>query len=152
MERLKEPLGLTVIRMLRPMFQALEKRAAEQTDIKLTTAQFGLLFTIKQEKEEVILKDIAAKMGKDKSAILRMVDALEKKELLRRAVDLKDKRKNQLIITKKGDRIISEFYEMELTLSKELLLGLTDDDLNSFYKVVNQIKTRSEKLIEPLNN
>lgn len=149
---LNEPLALTVIKMLKSMFHALEIEAAKQTDIKITPPQFGLLLNIKEEENEVILKDVALKMGKDKSAILRMVDTLEKKELLRRVVDLKDKRKNQLIITKKGDRIISEFCELEIAFNKELLEGLTDEEINSFFKVVTQIKSKSEKLIESHNN
>lgn len=149
---LNEPLALTVIKMLKSMFHALEIEVAKQTDIKITAPQFGLLLNIKEEENEVILKDVALKMGKDKSVILRMVDTLEKKELLRRVVDLKDKRKNQLIITKKGDRIISEFCELEIAFNKELLEGLTDEEINSFFKVVTQIKSKSEKLIESHNN
>lgn len=62
-------------------------RAAKQTGLKLTMPQFVLLFKISEEKEEVTLKDMAEKLGKDKSAILRMIDLLEKKELVRRAVE-----------------------------------------------------------------
>jgi MarR family transcriptional regulator for hemolysin len=109
MKTLKMPLGLVVVKMLKPMFCVLEMRAAKQTDMKLTMPQFVLLFTINEEKEEVILKDMAEKLGKDKSAILRMIDLLEKKELVRRVVDQNDRRKNQLMVTKKGERLIAEF-------------------------------------------
>jgi len=146
METSKMPLGLVVVKMLKPMFCILEMRAAKQTDIKLTMPQFVLLFTISEEKEEVILKDMAEKLGKDKSAILRMIDLLEKKELLRRAVDQNDRRKNQLLVTKKGERLIAEFRNVEFELNCELLEGLSDADMQTFYKVVNHIKVKADQL------
>jgi len=146
MEALKMPLGMVVVKMLKPMFCVLEMRAAKQTDLKLTMAQFVLLFTISEEKEEVILKDMAEKLGKDKSAILRMIDLLEKKELLRRAVDQNDRRKNQLLVTKKGERLIAEFRNVEFELNSELLEGLSDTDMQTFYKVVNHITVKADQL------
>lgn len=132
--------------MLKPMFCVLEMRAAKQTGLKLTMPQFVLLFKISEEKEEVTLKDMAEKLGKDKSAILRMIDLLEKKELVRRAVDQNDRRKNQLLVTKKGERLIAEFREIESELNSELLEGLSDADMETFYKVANHIQIKSEQL------
>lgn len=146
METSKVPLGMAVIKMLRPMFRILEVRTAKQTGIKLTMAQFGLLFNIRREKDEVILKDMAEKMGKDKSAILRMIDLLEQKELLRRAVDQYDRRKNQLLVTKKGERLITEFRKIEAELNCELLEGLSNADVQTFYKVLNHIEVKADQL------
>ena len=87
---------------------------------------------------------MAEKLGKDKSAILRMIDLLEKKELVRRAVDQNDRRKNQLLVTKKGERLIAEFREIESELNSELLEGLSDADMETFYKVANHIQIKSE--------
>lgn len=146
MKTLKMPLGMIVVNMLKPMFCVLEMRAAKQTGLKLTMPQFVLLFKISEEKEEVTLKDMAEKLGKDKSAILRMIDLLEKKELVRRAVDQNDRRKNQLLVTKKGERLIAEFREIESELNSEHLEGLSDADMETFYKVANHIQIKSEQL------
>lgn len=140
------PLGMVVVKMLKSMFKILEVRAAEQTNAKLTMTQFGLLFAINAEKEEVILKNMAEKMGKDKSAILRMIDLLEKKEFICRVVDQNDRRKNQLLVTKKGERIIAEFLEIELKLNSEIQDGLSEADIQTFFKVVNHLKIKSEQL------
>jgi MarR family transcriptional regulator, transcriptional regulator for hemolysin len=146
MKTLKMPLGMVVVNMLKPVFCVLEIRAAKQTDIKLTMPQFVLLFKISEEKEEVTLKDMAEKLGKDKSAILRMIDLLEKKELVRRVVDQNDRRKNQLLVTKKGERLIAEFREVELELNCELTEGLSDADMLTFYKVLNHITVKADQL------
>jgi len=146
MKTLKKPLGMIVVNMLKPMFCVLEIRAAKQTDVKLTMPQVVLLFKISEEKEEVTLKDMAEKLGKDKSAILRMIDLLEKKELVRRVVDQNDRRKNQLLVTKKGERLIAEFREVELELNCKLMEGLSDADMLTFYKVVDHITVKADQL------
>ena len=146
MENENLPLGMVVIGMLKSMFRVLENRAYEQTNIRLTMPQFGLLHTISKESDEVILKDVAEKMGKDKSAVVRMVDQLEKKDLLRRVVDQNDRRKNLLFVTKKGERFIADFMEIELQLNKELQAGLSEEDLEGFYRTVNLLKQKSDQI------
>lgn len=146
MEQSKMPLGMILVKMLKPMFRVLEHRVDQQTNIKLTVAQFGLLYAISEEKEEVILKDMAEKMGKDKSAILRMIDLLEKKELVRRVVDQNDRRKNQILVTKKGERLIADFLKIELEMNREMLDGLTDTEIQTFFKVVNHLKCKSDQV------
>ena len=136
-----------VVDMLKPVFRVIESRACEQTGMKLTMPQFALLHTISRESDEVILKDVAEKMRKDKSAIVRMVDQLEKKELLRRVVDQNDRRKNLLFVTKKGERYIADFMAIELKLNEELEEGLSEDDLLTFYKIVNQFKLKAQQLV-----
>lgn len=79
MKNEKIPLGMFVVDMLKPVFRVIESRAYEQTGMNLTVPQFALLHTISRESDEVILKDVAVKMRKDKSAIVRMVDQLKKK-------------------------------------------------------------------------
>jgi MarR family transcriptional regulator, transcriptional regulator for hemolysin len=146
METTNVPLGMVVVGMLKAMFRVLEIRANEQTGIKLTMGQFGLLFAINEEKNEVILRDIAEKMGKDKSSILRMIDILQNKDLVCRVVDQNDRRKNKLLVTAKGEQLIADYRKIELKLNDELQGGLSIDDMKTFYKVVDHLKIESDKL------
>lgn len=150
METSNVPLGMVVVGMLKAMFRVLEIRANEQTGIKLTMGQFGLLFAINEEKNEVILRDIAEKMGKDKSSILRMIDILQKKDLVCRVVDQNDRRKNKLLVTGKGEQLIADYRKIELKLNDELQGGLSIDDMKTFYKVVDHLKIESDKLFTPV--
>lgn len=137
---------MVVFGMLKPIFRIIESRTHERFGIKLTMAQLALLHTISRETDEVILKDVADKMVKDKSSVVRMVDQLEKKELLRRVVDQNDRRKNLLFITKKGERIIAEFLEIELQLNQELQTGLSTADLDAFYRTISHLKHNAEQI------
>ncbi|HNW98886.1 MAG TPA: MarR family transcriptional regulator [Bacteroidales bacterium] len=146
MEKKNIPLGMIICRMMHEMFRVLKKQAFEQTEIKLSLEQFGLLHTINMKSEDVIQNDMAKMMGRDKSSILRLIDSLEEKELVRRVVDKNDRRKNYLMVTKKGEKIIEQYLEIEFKLVKELQDGLSKSDIETFYKVINHIKSNAEKL------
>jgi MarR family transcriptional regulator for hemolysin len=146
MEEKNMPLGMTVGRLMQEMFKALKKRTFEQMEVNITIEQFSLLHTINGRAEEVIQKDMAGMMGKDKSAIMRVIDALEEKELVRRVSDPNDRRKNFLMVTKKGERVIQQYLVIEAGLAKDIQQGLSEDELKAFYKVVSHMKKRAEML------
>lgn len=70
--------------MMRNVFRALKKRSDKliQVEIKISPEQFSLLYAIRIKENEVIQKDMAEMMGKDKSAILRLINTLEEKKLV----------------------------------------------------------------------
>lgn len=146
MENQSKPLGMVVGKMMSELFRVLRKRTNELIEAKLTIDQFGLLYFIKKQESEVIQKDIAEIMGKDKSVILRMIDCMEEKELVRRVVDKDDRRKNRLMVTKKGERTIEQCLKIEQELSGELMEGLDQSDLDTFYKVINHIRDKAAQL------
>lgn len=128
--------------MMREVIRVSKKRFEEQLheDIKISTEQLGLLHAISLKEEDVIQKDMAEMMGKDKSAILRLIDSLEEKELVRRVADLKDRRKNYLMVTKLGQRVIDQYMKVYFDLMGELQEGLTSSEIDTFHKVINHIK------------
>ena len=140
------PLGMIVGRMMHAMFRVLKKRTSEVAETKLTIEQFGLLHAINMKIDDVIQQDMADIMGKDKSAIYRVLDSLEAKELVRRVVDMNDRRKNFLVVTKKGEEVIKQYLEIEFKLINELKEGLSKSDIDTFYKVVNHIRNKAEKI------
>jgi MarR family transcriptional regulator for hemolysin len=128
-------------KMMREIFRVLKKRFNELNDeeIKISIEQFGLLQAISLKEEDVIQKDMAEIMGKDKSAILRLIDSLEEKDLIRRVVDNKDRRKNYLMVTKIGYRVIKRYTVIVDELMLEIQQGLNKSDKDAFRKAVNHI-------------
>jgi len=140
------PLGMVVGQMMHEMLKVLKKRDIEQAEVILSIEQHAVLHILYMRESDVILKEMADAMGKDKSAILRIIDVLEKKELVRRAVDQKDRRRKYLMVTKKGEQVIEEFLRIEAELRTELKEGLTKEDMKIFYKVVGHIKAKAQQL------
>lgn len=146
MEKRDLPLILETGKMMRELVRVLRKRTSEQADIKLTIEEFVLLNTIHKNEVDVIQKDIAYILGKDKSSILRLIDSLAQKDLVRRVADTTDRRKNYLMVTKNGEKELKEYLGIGFKLMEELKQGLTESEIATFYKVVNHIRINSEKL------
>lgn len=146
MENQNKTLVMIVGGMMKEIFRVLKKRTAEQAETSLTIDQFGLLYSISKEKEEVIQKQMAEIMGKDKSAILRMIDCLESRDLVRRVVDPNDRRKNNLMVSKKGERTIEQWLNIERELNKELLDGLEQSDIDAFFRVIDYMRNKAKDL------
>ena len=132
--------------MMREVVGLLKKRITEQAEIKLSIEQIGLLLVISMQKEEVIQQELACSMGKDKSSILRTIDIIEAKDLVKRVSDKADRRKKYLMITKKGERAIEQYLTIEHELTTLLQNGLTEEDITVFYKVMDHIKTNAKAL------
>ena len=146
MRRRKLSVMMNYSSMLQEVFRTFKNMTNTQSNVPLTIDQFGFLIAIYEKKEEVIQKDMAEVLGKDQSSILRIVDSLEKKELVRRVVDNNDRRKNFLMVTKKGDNVINQYLKIESQLDDKLLDGLLKSDIDTFYKVMDHIKNRAMKI------
>lgn len=134
--------------LMREIIRIFKNRISELEDdsIKITHEQFALLRAISMKEEEVIQKDLAEIMGKDKSAILRIIDTLEEKNLIRRVVDKNDRRKNYLMITKFGDHALKVYYKIGEDMLSDINKGLSEDDLNTFNRIVMHMKNNAINL------
>ncbi|MEI6089331.1 MAG: MarR family transcriptional regulator [bacterium] len=140
------PFGIIVGKMMHDVFKVLKTRTEAGLKAKLTIHHLGLLMAISKNEHDVIQQDMAIKMGKDKSAILRLIDTLEEKKLVSRVPDLEDRRKNKLVITEKGNEVIKEFLIIDREVFGDLCSGLTKDELKAFFKVIEKIKDNAQKL------
>lgn len=146
MEQENLPLGMVIGQMMHEMRKILIKRDIENGEIPLTIEQHAVLSILNTRNSDVILKEIACAMSKDKSVIQRIVDVLEQNELVRRAIDTKDRRKKYLMVTSKGKKVIESFLKIEAEVRKELKEGLTQDEVRTFYKVINHFKNKAKQL------
>jgi DNA-binding MarR family transcriptional regulator len=97
-------------------------------------------------KAQTVQQDIAEHMGKDKSVILRMIDLLEEDGLLHRTTDVHDRRRNIISLTDKGFEYTNRFIELEKEVSRDLLEGLSDSEIASFYKVIMHVEKKSKEV------
>ena len=135
-------------RMMHTILRVFKKRSELQQykEIKISPEQFGLLNALSNSEENVIQKDMAEILGKDKSAILRLIDSLEEKKLVRRVTDAEDRRKNCLVVTEVGNEVIDHYMKVVFEIMEEIQQGLSLTDLNTFHKVVNHITIKASNL------
>lgn len=90
--------------------------------------------------EMMIQQELADKLGKDKSNILRIIDALEKKKCVVRIPDETDRRKKNLMLTKKGADLFVKALEIEVNTISGFLNGLTESELNELSDMIGKIR------------
>jgi MarR family transcriptional regulator for hemolysin len=140
------PIGMVVGRMLGRMGKVF-KRELNEAQIDITLEQLGLLHAISENEQDVVQQDMADMMNKDKSAILRLIDSLEKKGLVVRSIDPQDRRKNLLFVTEQGMAVLVKIGGVAAEINPKFVENISQADLDTFFAVAEKIKQNAERLI-----
>lgn len=140
------PIGMVVGRMLGRMGKVF-KRELNEAQIDITLEQLGLLHAISENEQDVVQQDMADIMNKDKSAILRLIDSLEKKGLVVRSIDPQDRRKNLLFVTEQGMAVLVKIGGVAAEINPKFVENISQADLDTFFAVAEKIKNNAERLI-----
>jgi DNA-binding MarR family transcriptional regulator len=117
-----------------------------ENNIPVTINQIILLFMLNNNKASgTIQQDIAELMGKDKSAILRTTDILEKKNIVKRKKYPNDRRKKIVVLTKKGEEVLNNFIAIESLIADRLRKNISKTDYSVMLKVIMQIKKNASE-------
>lgn len=141
----EELLGTTIGKLRNKLHRLMKQRYAAEAHTKLTVEEF-ILLTMIRAKTDQILQNIAIATGKNKSVVMRMIDSLENKGLVKRTVNPEDRRENLLSITEKGELVVAEYHEIEKKLSYDLLKGIPAEKVAVFFDVVNIISQRTNSV------
>lgn len=144
MKKQMAPLEMMIGLMMRAAVKSVKKQLHE-AGIPYTVDQLTLLHAIHFKNGELIQQDMADFMGKDKSAVLRIIDSLEKDGLLVRVVDAHDRRKKTLVITGKGKQVVDHFVKAEYSIWDKLQKGVTKEELDIFQQVIQKIQINAER-------
>ncbi|WP_188754077.1 MarR family winged helix-turn-helix transcriptional regulator [Pedobacter psychrotolerans] len=104
--------------------------------------EYFILLNILYDRDNIIQNDLANLMHKDKSAILRQIDLLEKKKLVVRINDSVDRRKKIIMLTKDGMKTVERLREVEADIFNSLLKGISEEDLKIFDSVLNKMRAQ----------
>ena len=140
-----ELLGTTEGKLRNKLHRLMKQRYAAEAEVKLTVEEFILLNMIEAQTDQ-ILQNIAIATGKNKSVVMRMIDSLEEKGLAKRTVNPEDRRENLLSITDKGAEVVTQYQAIEKRLSNDLLEGIPADEVATFFRVVDLITQRANRL------
>lgn len=113
----------------------------------ITMEQYGILATLWTE-EGIALGELSHRVNKDHTNITRIVDKLEKKELIRRSPHPEDRRSTLLYVTDKGRRLREEIRPVaEQVVSQETEgISMKEQQLvrDVLLRMCNNVKERGE--------
>lgn len=84
----------------------------------------------------------------DKVQISRAIKKLEETGLLYRQEDHEDRRRVHLTLSRRGNEIFKELVPLVKELEKDLLAGLSEDELNTLLTLMEKVRTNATQALE----
>lgn len=103
-------------------------KAFAQEGIDITTEQWTVLSCL-WDKDKIIQQVICDLTQKDKPSVTRLIDNLEKKNLVRRVSDPSDRRNNLILLTPRGIALKQKTTEVVHSIVNHALEGIPDNEL-----------------------
>lgn len=109
-----------------------------QAGFNVTGEQWIVLLQILDD-EGLNQQEIACKVGKDKASITRLVDGLEKRNLVVRIADKNDRRNKLIYLTKEGKQVKAELSKIATQTLVDLQQNIVSNELEICKKVLRQV-------------
>lgn len=114
------------------------KNKLKEKKYDLTFEQVLVLYIL-DESEGVNLGQIAEKADRERTTISRMVDGLERRNLVLRVPDKADKRQKLLYLTNLGRDRIAETNEMVPDFFERMYQGVTNEEVEKSLEIQKKI-------------
>ena len=122
------------------IFQIMEKNMNKKLEkIELTNSQANILIYLYNNKETVNQRDIEKKFELTNPTVNGILNRLENKNFIKRTISLKDARNKEIHLTEKSISLINEMKKEAKQLEKEMIAGVSKEELNIFNEVLRKI-------------
>jgi DNA-binding MarR family transcriptional regulator len=134
---LKDSLGFIIYRTALALKSALQ-RSFKEHGYEITGEQWAIIRHLWQA-DGLSQREIAEQTAKDKPNITRMLDALEKKRLIFRQPDPRDRRKYCIYLTKEGRQLHDRLIPLTQELRRRVTHNLDPRELDLIKATLNKI-------------
>ena len=115
----------------------------QENGINITPEQF-LVLDILWKEQSLSQQNIADIIQKDKNSVTKIIDSLEKKNLVRRVVDKNDRRINKIELTNDGSALEKVTTEVAINFMNDVIKDIDAQELDSFVNVMRKLKNNLE--------
>lgn len=119
-------------------FRIRSKKFLSSYGVDISGEQWVILKRI-YEQEGINQREIAGLTYKDPASVTRMIDLLEKQELVNRRDIDGDRRSYNLFLTKKGIALVEKVIPLAKELRKQGIKSISKQDMETFKNVLNKI-------------
>ncbi len=89
-------------------------------------------------------QELADKLNKDKNSVTKLIDALEKKNLVKRVSDAHDRRINMIHFTDHSLTIKDRITEIAIETTNSIIKDIPEEDLKTLVKVLLKMADNME--------
>ena len=116
----------------------------QENGINITPEQF-LVLDILWKEQSLSQQNIADIIQKDKNSVTKIIDSLEKKNLVRRVVDKNDRRINKIELTDDGSALEKVTTEVAINFMNDAIKDIDKQELDIFVNVMRKLKNNLER-------
>ncbi|HSQ87411.1 MarR family transcriptional regulator [Romboutsia sp.] len=109
----------------------------------ITAEQWSVLMTLHM-KEGYNQKELAEKCLKDRAALTRILDILEKKELIERQKSLTDRREYLIYITDKGHKLYDDILPVIIKNAEENVVQFSNEEVEQLQYLLKKLNSNLE--------
>ncbi len=138
------------IRIVTALFDVINNKlskASQETLLKiyknLTIAEASAIYAVGPDEPKT-MKQIAETLGVAVSTPTRTIDRLLEKGFVNRKVGEKDRRKLLIELTPKGKKLLEDIDKENLEITKKMLKGLRDEEIETFKEILFKISENIE--------
>lgn len=114
-------------------------KVLEESGTDLTPEQYFMLYRLNEGDGRSQI-ELADRVLVDRPNVTRLVDALEKKKLVRRAADAHDRRKSLVYLTPEGRRLIRKLLKLIVTARKRIFSGVSTKEVDQLKSVLLRVE------------
>jgi len=133
------PLGRAIALASRKWRLRLDERLRH---LDLTQARWHVLLELRKADKMLSQKDLAARIGIEPPTLVRQLDDLERRGLVRREAIEGDRRVNAVYLTEAAGPVLDAILEIAEQVRREITGGLSRDDLTTATRVIAHINER----------
>jgi len=114
-------------------------------NVSLTKEQWIVLKILHEEQDGIIQNDLAFITGRNKGSLTRLINVMEKNDLVKRIASKEDSRKNLVFITTNGKKTFAKMKPIMLENIKILQNGISETEIEQFINIMKKLQNNLKK-------
>ncbi|WP_299528223.1 MarR family transcriptional regulator [uncultured Lutibacter sp.] len=116
-----------------------------QNNIQVTKEQWIVLKILFEDNEPLIQNELAFITNRNKASLTRLINVMEKNNLVTRIPSKNDSRKNLIQITETGKLLFLKMKPLMLHTLEKMQQGITEEEKKIFFNVMTKIQFNLKK-------
>lgn len=124
------------------------RRLFLKSGLDVTPEQWVVLFRL-HEREGLTQSELGDRTVKDKTTVTRILDRLEKKGLVHRRRDSRDRRSQRIFLTETGADALGVLMPLVHAYGAALFDGIVSEDRDRLRRLLGQVEIRLDSILDP---
>jgi DNA-binding MarR family transcriptional regulator len=127
----------------------------QEKGYNITPEQFLVMDALWNNGAKMSQQQIADTIIKDKNSVVKLIDGLEKKEMVKRVANVEDRRQNLIELTPLGKEIEESVKEIAMNVVSTITKDIQEQELRTYINVLTKMArnmNEDSNLMDLINN